>query len=132
MGDNHDLISAVSGFATFRYREPDVFSRTRYAGLVRGGGRDGRGRLRWRDGAVYSGEFTNGTRQGYARMVYANRDEYEGNFVGNKRNDARGLYKWSDSGAIYVGAFVDGVMVDDEAELFYSGDDDEVSLNCST
>ena len=44
----------------------------------------GRGKLSWKDGSLYEGNWANDAPNGKGRLIHANGDVYEGDWVDNK------------------------------------------------
>jgi len=63
-------------FATFGYRCSGAI----YEGEMRGGFREGRGKMTWRDGTCYEGQWEHGRAHGEGKIKYANGDQYKGSW----------------------------------------------------
>jgi hypothetical protein len=68
---------------------------------------NGQGTLFRNDGAKYTGQFVDGLREGFGKMEFRCGSSYEGQFLKDKYH-GQGTYKWDD-GAKYTGQFVDGL-----------------------
>ena len=71
------------------------------------GKREGQGRLRWPDGAVYEGEFRQGVRSGWGSVRFANGATYEGGWL-NSKTHGYGKFVWPDGVSSYEGEHRDG------------------------
>lgn len=69
----------------------------------------GRGKLSWRNGDVYDGDFVRGDRTGRGILKFANGDVYDGEFV-NGVSHGMGSYLWP-NGELYVGEFRQGQLM---------------------
>jgi hypothetical protein len=71
----------------------------------------GTGRLEYKDGGSYQGDWNQGSWSGYGRHVKPNGDVYEGNFFENSKH-GMGIYKYKDGKRIFEGRYVMGQRVD--------------------
>ena len=76
-----------------------------YSGNMRSGFRDGRGTMKWADGASYEGDWKAGCATGTGTFFHVNGDKYHGSYVNNKCN-GYGVYT-SAKGSTYKGDWVD-------------------------
>jgi hypothetical protein len=81
-----------------------------YEGNFVHGTRDGAGVYRWKDGRQYQGQFEKNVRHGRGVFIYPNNDMYEGHFVLGKR-EGKGRFVFSD-GSEYDGEWKDGSYSD--------------------
>lgn len=80
-----------------------------YNGMFKSDFFHGRGKLSWRNGDVFDGDFHRGERTGRGIMKFGNGDSYEGEFL-NGLSHGTGTYVWR-NGEVYVGDFRDGQLM---------------------
>jgi hypothetical protein len=95
---------APAGNGTAEYTHGDIVS---YEGCFTNGGKyHGHGRLTWRNGDWFEGQFHQGLRHGQGVYHWKDGRQYTGMFVKNERH-GKGLYMYPDS-KLYEGEFVHG------------------------
>ncbi len=92
------------GQGKLHYQEGDQYHRLQYEGSFVNGWLEGHGKMTWRDGKVYSGEWKASKKHGSGQEKYATGGQYEGQFQEDKKHGI-GTMCYSD-GSRYVGAFV--------------------------
>ena len=55
-----------------------------YLGQMRGGYRDGQGKMTWSDGTIFEGEWAEGFATGYGILNLPHGGSYQGNWLNNK------------------------------------------------
>lgn len=77
-----------------------------YEGDFAQGHRQGSGVYRWADGRQYTGDFVLNVREGQGRLLYANGDFYEGGFYqGQRHGPGRFIFR---NGSMYEGGWLEG------------------------
>ena len=76
---------------------------TNYEGNIINGIKDGFGKLKFKDGTIYEGEFKDDKYNGKGKIIYSDNSEYEGEFHNNLK-EGQGIFKWAD-GKIFEGEF---------------------------
>ena len=96
-------------FQTLQFSEDSRW--LEYVGATKNGIPWGKGKLTYKNGAKYDGNFENGTRHNFGKMIYAEddqylRDYYVGQFI-NDVQEGTGKMRWK-SGETYEGEWRDG------------------------
>ncbi len=90
-----------NGKGTYRYKNGAI-----YSGQFVGGKAHGHGSLRFKNGNTYTGKWEQNFRQGKGTMVFASKDRYVGDFYRNLFQ-GQGTYYFAD-GRRYVGSWKQG------------------------
>lgn len=90
------------------YVDKAVVSSGTYSGYINPetGKPNGKGKMEYKTGEVYDGEWEEGIRSSYGTMMYKNGDRYGGS-RGNGMRNGHGTYTWADNKS-YDGGYVDG------------------------
>jgi hypothetical protein len=91
-----------------------------YVGNFVNGKRDGKGVMKYPDGAVYDGEWKDGQQHGEGKYTWSNGHIYVGEFRNGNLN-GRGVYTYTD-GAVYDGEWKDGRMHGKGKHTWSNGD----------
>ena len=113
VGKINDLGQMVTGKLTFK--NGDI-----YEGDFRNGKRTGKGIFYWKDGNVYKGDFVNGKRSGKGILRFVDGYVYEGEFLDGKRS-GKGVFRFV-NGDTYEGDFVNDEMTGKGILHFSDGD----------
>ena len=102
------------GVGEITYSEKDEGERTRYIGDFLNNHRTGKGKLIWRDGQLYEGDFVHDVMQGFGILSYChhdaqNRSKYIGRFRNNQPH-GDGKMIWKD-GKKYEGVWSNGEII---------------------
>jgi hypothetical protein len=95
-------VGQYHGQGRVQFRNGDV-----YEGEFVTGRRHGTGVYRWKDGRQYTGTFQQDARHGKGRLLYSNSDFYEGAFVNGKRH-GNGRFIFA-NGSMYQGEWDNGL-----------------------
>ncbi len=90
------------------------------AQCIAGDCNNGFGKLRFRNGSVYSGRFQSNLFHGKGEIAFASKDFFEGNFIRGRRQ-GQGRYVFA-SGHVYVGDFKDDKRTGNGIITYQSGD----------
>ena len=101
----------MHGQGTLKFHADDEDERDQYTGRFRGGLFHGKGVLRWRDGLVFTGDFSKGVANGKAKLEVSPSHDHPGSvYVGDYKHNARhgkGKETWG-NGDEYEGTLEDG------------------------
>ncbi|XP_055083473.1 alsin isoform X1 [Periophthalmus magnuspinnatus] len=102
----------VSRTATYMFYKEGRLKEATYEGRWVAGKLHGRGVLKWPDGRIYSGEFSNGLEEGYGEYIAPNKtlhknDLYQGYWKDGKMHGL-GTYRYA-NGEVYEGSFQNGM-----------------------
>jgi hypothetical protein len=70
----------------YTFARDDKYGSDYYIGEFKDDERNGKGKLAWKNGAVYEGEFVDGFRSGNGTNVFASGAKYEGRWLNNQFN----------------------------------------------
>ena len=101
-----DLLAQKAGNKIIQY------SNAKYVGKVNKKGQEnGKGKMIWKNGDVYEGDWKNGKRTGKGKLTWKNGDKYEGYFK-NDELDGEGTLEYS-NGDIEVGIWKNGELTEE-------------------
>jgi hypothetical protein len=78
-----------------------------YEGWIKGGKKNGKGKLTFPNGDVYSGDWVNGERHGQGDYTWKSGAKYSGQYAHNQRN-GQGRFQYVDN-KVYVGEWKDSL-----------------------
>ena len=97
-----------------------------YTGLLKDGKPEGKGKVEFKDGSIYEGDFHNGWRDGEGVHTFADGDVYAGSFKDDLRTGhAVRTYK---NGDVFEGEFEDGLILKKPSVFKWANGD---RLECS-
>jgi hypothetical protein len=86
----------MDGEGELTYAKAGTFYQASYNGNYKDDKKSGKGKLVWKDGSKYEGDFENGLRNGFGVYTYSkedDRDYYEGHWKDDKKS-GKGKFVW--------------------------------------
>ncbi|KAK5847987.1 hypothetical protein PBY51_017073 [Eleginops maclovinus] len=111
-GSSQKMEPPASRAASYTFYKDGRLKEATYKGCWLSGKPNGRGVLKWPDGRIYTGTFTNGLEDGFGEFVSNNKtlnknDQYQGHWKDGKMHGL-GTYRYA-SGEVYEGCFQDSM-----------------------
>ena len=112
----------VEGYGKWTYASNDEYDQVYYLGYYVNNQKSGMGKMVWKNGAFYDGEWKDGLRHGFAKESFGDGDSFEGYFE-NDYKSGNGTYKNNENSTsdYFVGTFKGGVKYGHGKQVWKNG-----------